>query len=729
MRVLSIATALVNIAISLFIILLSIGGGHTFSPFAQQTGILYKVYGIFFLSVGYASVSLALAILILNAIAIANLCSNRALTYMLISTLFVTAGSAFLLSFINESFGGVIGYHIKDFLIKTVKIPNNTAFILALFSTITPLSLFLYPAITTLLRKVIKKDSQNDLTSTQNKQQIEPLLSLDETSHSTELIKIEYSKPAKGERLIDIDQEEKTVALNKEIKNKQNSKNEKKQKEEIGKGILPHICEKFIEGDDSQEDGKSTKGGKYDFILPSLDLLDEPEASEYDPPAVLSIISQDLLRALESFGITGKIISMTSGPVVNFFEFIPASGIRATRLIQYTDDIAIAMRLPGIRIIAPVPGSGAVGFEVPRSKRSIVRLKEVIDAPESKKMKIPLAIGKDIYGRPFVIDLHKLPHLLVAGTTGSGKSVLLNSIVANLLFRFTPDELKLILVDPKMLEFSPYSGIPNLITDVITNPRGAIDVLRWAVDEMLKRYQVMKKEQAKNIDNYVEKTGEKIPKIVIVIDEFADLMVSSARKVEEYIMRLSQMARAAGIHIILTTQRPSADVVTGIIKANLPARIALRVSDKTNSRVILDVNGAETLLGQGDFLFSMPGIMPQRGHACFISDDEIARIIEHLKAQREPEYIQIVSQDEEEDILNSELFGDKDPKFREAVEIAKNYGQVSISLLQRKLGIGFNRAARIVEEMEEAGIVKKHDKKLVYIGLNPHRVEKSQQNN
>jgi S-DNA-T family DNA segregation ATPase FtsK/SpoIIIE len=346
-----------------------------------------------------------------------------------------------------------------------------------------------------------------------------------------------------------------------------------------------------------------------------------------------------------------------------------------------------------------------------------VRLKEIFDTPEAKKMKIPLTLGKDIYGRPFVVDLHKLPHLLVAGTTGSGKSVLLNTIIVSLLMRFTPDHLKFILVDPKMLEFSLYSGIPNLVTDVVTSSKGAIDVLRWAVEEMMRRYQAMKKVKSKNLDDFIEKTGEEMPRIIVVIDEFADLMVTSAKKVEEYVMRLSQMARAAGIHLILTTQRPSTDVVTGIIKSNLPARIALRVSDKVNSRVILDANGAETLLGQGDFLFSMPGITPQRGHAAYTSDEEIMKIVDHLKSQREPEYIEIVSKDEEEEMLISAEFEDKDAKFKEAIEIAKNYGQISISLLQRKLGIGFNRAARIVEEMEELGIVKRHDKKLIYIGL------------
>jgi DNA segregation ATPase FtsK/SpoIIIE and related proteins len=639
---------------------------------------------------------------------------------------FLLAGIA---STINNQFGGIIGIYISE-LIKKLGISENLS-ISILSSAIFAISILtFFPYFSRQIQKVrIKGEgtavSSKSMTNTQvlskkgyqneydeenqkpspddNKVKSEKeskTILLDETSHTTQIIRLDEQNKIE-EHKYDYSKGYERNEYKAQIRN-QKQKNESQSSEN---------------GIENGEETEVMEEKKDIFQLPPPSLLDEPESVEYDPPEVLTKVARELIDVLNSFGIKGRIISMMSGPVVNFFEFIPESGIRATKIVSLGDDIAIAMRLPGIRIVAPVPISGAVGFEVPRKKRNIVRLKEIFDTPEAKKMKIPLTLGKDIYGRPFVVDLHKLPHLLVAGTTGSGKSVLLNTIIVSLLMRFTPDHLKFILVDPKMLEFSLYSGIPNLVTDVVTSSKGAIDVLRWAVEEMMRRYQAMKKVKSKNLDDFIEKTGEEMPRIIVVIDEFADLMVTSAKKVEEYVMRLSQMARAAGIHLILTTQRPSTDVVTGIIKSNLPARIALRVSDKVNSRVILDANGAETLLGQGDFLFSMPGITPQRGHAAYTSDEEIMKIVDHLKSQREPEYIEIVSKDEEEEMLISAEFEDKDAKFKEAIEIAKNYGQISISLLQRKLGIGFNRAARIVEEMEELGIVKRHDKKLIYIGL------------
>jgi S-DNA-T family DNA segregation ATPase FtsK/SpoIIIE len=675
--------------------------GHNNFP---QT-IIKKLIGGLFLSLGYPFVFLIFGLMLFNSLFALEKIKNPLPILSIISVVVLLTGIA---STMNNQFGGIIGIYISE-LIKKLGISENLS-ISILSSAIFAISIVtFFPYFSRQTQKLKNKREKvgrspagtEDIDGENNKEEKgSRTILLDETSHTTQIIRLDENKKI-GEYEDDYS------------KGYERNKNKNQIKTQTQKEGIQSETRRI----ENTETTEVMEGGKDSFQLPPSSLLDEPESVEYDPPEVLTKVARELIDVLNSFGIKGRIISMMSGPVVNFFEFIPESGIRATKIVLLGDDIAIAMRLPGIRIVAPVPISGAVGFEVPRKKRNIVRLKEVFDAPEAKKMKIPLTLGKDIYGRPFVVDLHKLPHLLVAGTTGSGKSVLLNTIIVSLLMRFTPDDLKFILVDPKMLEFSLYSGIPNLVTDVVTSSKGAIDVLRWAVEEMMRRYQAMKKVKSKNLDDFIEKTGEKIPRIIVVIDEFADLMVTSAKKVEEYVMRLSQMARAAGIHLILTTQRPSTDVVTGIIKSNLPARIALRVSDKVNSRVILDTNGAETLLGQGDFLFSMPGITPQRGHAAYTSDDEIIRIVEHLKAQREPEYIEIVSKDEEEEILISAEFEDKDPKFKEAIEIAKSYGQVSISLLQRKLGIGFNRAARIVEEMEEMGIVKKHDKKLIYVGL------------
>ncbi len=695
--------------------------------------IIKKIIGGLFLSLGYPFVFLIFGLMLFNSLFALEKIKNPLPILSVVSVVVLLAGIA---STMNNQFGGIIGLYISDF-IRKLGISENLS-ISILSSAIFAISIVtFFPYFSRQIQKIrvkeegtpvrpksikntqiqSEKDYQNEygeenqkISPDENKVKSEKesrTILLDETSHTTQIIKLDEQNKTEENKY----DYSKVYERNKE-NNQIRTQKQKKETQSLENGEATEVIEEK----------------KDIFQLPPSSLLDEPESVEYDPPEVLTKVARELIDVLNSFGIKGRIISMMSGPVVNFFEFIPESGIRATKIVSLGDDIAIAMRLPGIRIVAPVPISGAVGFEIPRKKRNVVRLKEIFDAPEAKKMKIPLTLGKDIYGRPFVVDLHKLPHLLVAGTTGSGKSVLLNTIIVSLLMRFTPDELKFILVDPKMLEFSLYSGIPNLVTDVVTSSKGAIDVLRWAVEEMMRRYQAMKKVKSKNLDDFIEKTGEKMPRIIVVIDEFADLMVTSAKKVEEYVMRLSQMARAAGIHLILTTQRPSTDVVTGIIKSNLPARIALRVSDKVNSRVILDTNGAETLLGQGDFLFSMPGITPQRGHAAYTSDEEIIKIVDHLKAQREPEYIEIVSKDEEEEMLISAEFEDKDAKFKEAIEIAKSYGQISISLLQRKLGIGFNRAARIVEEMEELGIVRKHDKKLIYVGL-PKTTIHQQENN
>jgi S-DNA-T family DNA segregation ATPase FtsK/SpoIIIE len=718
------AISFVNIAILFYIISNFILFDIPSSPFVvKNQGFLekisQKIVGALYLSLGFSSIFILFGLLVANSFFLLKNYKNHLIFIPILAIPICLSG---ILSFVNESYGGLIGLKIKSELERIGVEFKNSLTILSLLAVFSSLPV-IYPAILKLAKSKRKK-VQEEINQTtyaekdEDKVKYHSKLVSEETSHSTMILEFESAKP-KSEEEKSREDYEKTQILDIQ------KTHQKEEKIDDSKESETENNENFNSDDEDEENYAREKDLKR-FVLPSPDLLDPPETNEYDPPETLHKVARELISVLNSFGVRGKIISMTSGPVVNFFEFIPESGIRATRIVQLSEDIAIAMRLPGIRIVAPVPTSGAVGFEIPRKKRNIVKLSEIFNSPSAEKMKIPLTIGKDIYGKPFVIDLHKLPHLLVAGTTGSGKSVLLNTIIISLLLRFTPDELKFILVDPKMLEFSLYSGIPNLITDVITSPKGAIDVLRWAVEEMISRYQTMKKNQAKNLDDFIEKTGEKMPRIVIVIDEFADLMVSSARKVEEYVMRLSQMARAAGIHLILTTQRPSADVVTGIIKSNLPARIALRVSDKINSRVILDTNGAETLLGQGDFLFSMPGITPQRGHAAYTSDKEIMRIVEHLKKQQKPNYIEIVSQDEEDDIFSaSDILKDKDPKFKEAVEIAKNYGQISISLLQRKLGIGFNRAARIVEEMEELGIVKKQDKKLVFVGL-PSKKDENQ---
>ena len=459
-----------------------------------------------------------------------------------------------------------------------------------------------------------------------------------------------------------------------------------------------------------------TKRGKNKDI-PPVSILETYKESE-DGSENLGEISGKLIFVLNSYDVQGKIVSARSGPVINFFELEPISGTRAQRILSLQDDIAISMKVDSVRIVAPVPGAGTIGFEIPRKRRIKVFIREIIESEEFRKsdLILPLALGKDLYGRPFTVDLAKLPHILIAGTTGSGKSVLMHSCILSTIFKASYKDLKLLLVDPKMLEFSPYRGIPNLICDVITDPRAAAEVLKWAVAEMIERYKIMSEAEVRDIDSYNEMAEEKIPRIVIFIDELSDLMVVASKKVEESVTRLSQLARAAGIHLVVATQRPSVDVITGIIKANFSTRISLRVASKVDSRVIIDSSGAETLLGQGDMLYVTMGARPVRVQGAFVSERDVKRVVKYLKSIGEPEYIEIVSPDSigksDEDVY----IEGKDPKYQESVDLARRYGQISISMLQRKLKIGFNRAARIVEQMEEENLVRKDDKRFVWIG-------------
>ena len=456
------------------------------------------------------------------------------------------------------------------------------------------------------------------------------------------------------------------------------------------------------------------------FRLPYLDFLKSPpkrrahiNESEIDQKI------EDLLEKLKQFKIDGDVVRTYSGPVVTTFEFKPAANIKVSKILTLQDDLAMALKAKTIRIQAPIPGKDVVGIEIPNSETQTIYLKEILDSKLFKSSSSPLtlALGKDIVGNPFITDLKKLPHLLIAGTTGSGKSVGVNSMLVSLLYRNSPDQLKLLMIDPKMLEFSIYNDIPHLLTPVITQPKQAITALANMVNEMEKRYKLMSNTKTKNIENYNEKAKregrDEFPYIVIIIDELADLMMTSGKDVEFYIARLAQMARAAGIHIIVATQRPSVDVVTGLIKANLPSRISFKVGQKVDSKIILDTQGAESLLGRGDMLFTPPGTSGIiRLHAPFVTEDEIEQIVEFLKAQREviydPSYL---SEDEKDGAKVSSTDGSKvsngsfDELFEEAKQVVLNDKKTSISYLQRRLQIGYNRSATIIEQLEMAGVL------------------------
>ena len=456
------------------------------------------------------------------------------------------------------------------------------------------------------------------------------------------------------------------------------------------------------------------------FILPKTEFLQNPKTSgtkvnedEIDRK------SRELIEKLKLFKIDGDIARTYTGPLVTTFEFKPAPHVKVSKILNLQDDLAMALSAETIRIQAPIPGKNVVGIEIPNDHFETIYLRDILESKLFKNSKSPLAValGKDIVGNPFVTDIKKLPHLLIAGTTGSGKSVGINAMILSLLYRNDPDNLKLILIDPKMLEFSIYNDIPHLLTPVIIEPKKAIIALANLVKEMERRYQLMAKTKVKNIDNFNQRAKknneETMPFIVVVIDELADLMMTGGKEVEYSIARLAQMARAAGIHIIVATQRPSVDVVTGLIKANLPARLSYRVGQKIDSKVILDSMGAEALLGRGDALFTPPGATGLvRLHAPWNTEEEIEKIVEFLKEQQAPEYDEsYFKTDSEQDSGDLPSNVELDPLYEKAKEVVLTDKKTSISYLQRKLQIGYNRSANIIEQLERMGVISEPNSK------------------
>jgi S-DNA-T family DNA segregation ATPase FtsK/SpoIIIE len=458
------------------------------------------------------------------------------------------------------------------------------------------------------------------------------------------------------------------------------------------------------------------------FQLPSINLLDnfkeEPSSANDES---LNMQSKLLEKKLDDFNVNGKVVAVSPGPVITTFEYEPAPGVKINKIVNLTDDLALALRATSIRIVAPIPGKAVIGIELPNTTRELVRFKGIVASStfEKSKSKLTICLGKDIIGNPVVAELDKMPHLLIAGATGTGKSVALNSMICSLLYKSTPDEVKLIMIDPKRIELSSYDGIPHLITPVVIDVKKATNALFWAVREMERRYELLSEKKSRNLRQYNQKIekekssdkdqpSEKLPYIVIVIDELADLMLAASRNVEIALTRLAQMARAAGIHLILATQRPSVDVLTGIIKANFPTRLTFQVSSKTDSRTIIDTNGAENLLGDGDMLFLPPGTAKlQRIHGAFISEEELSRIIGFLKSQKTPEYDQTILKEPPKEEESDSI--EYDERYDDAVALITKTGQASISMIQRHLRIGYNRAARIIEVMEKEGIVGPSD--------------------
>lgn len=467
---------------------------------------------------------------------------------------------------------------------------------------------------------------------------------------------------------------------------------------------------------------KGTSSKPKNFTLPKVEFFQLPQKkhSQLDELELDEKI-KDLIQKLKHFNIDGDVIRTYSGPVVSTFEFKPAANIKVSKILGLQDDLAMALRAQTIRIQAPIPGKDVVGIEIPNKSVDTIYIREILDSTLFKESASPLTLilGKDIVGKPFITDLKKLPHLLIAGTTGSGKSVGINAMILSLLYKNSPDDLRLMMIDPKMLEFSIYNDIPHLLTPVITKPKEAIVALNNMVYEMERRYRLMSETKTKNIENYNEKATkeklEKLPYIVVIIDELADLMMTSGKDVEHSIARLAQMARASGIHLIVATQRPSVDVVTGLIKANLPSRISYKVGQKIDSKIILDSMGAESLLGRGDMLFTPPGMSGIiRLHAPWSTEGEIEKVVEFLKSQREPLYDKRFLKEESTSTNNSSNSGDLeeiDELYDEAKEIVLSERKATISYLQRRLQIGYNRSARIIEQLEAQGVLSEPNAK------------------
>lgn len=504
----------------------------------------------------------------------------------------------------------------------------------------------------------------------------------------------------------------------------------------------------------------------FDFLdisgshqLPPLSLLDY-DAEPPQPPDrdALMAMARILESKLKDFNVDGEVVEVKPGPVVTMFEFAPAPGIKVNKISNLSDDLSMALRATSIRIVAPIPGRGVVGIEIPNTKREIVYLKDILESEQFRKSggRLPMALGKDIFGQTSVSDLAKMPHLLVAGSTGSGKSVSINTMILSLLYRANPEDVRIIMVDPKMLELSIYEGIPHLLLPVVTDPKKASLALGWAVREMERRYQLMADKGVRNIDGYNKKIAKEekdkerlarlaaveasnivnddefdeepiaptdvppaaeaeldhghLPYIVVIVDELADLMLVAGREIEEHIARLAQMARAAGIHLILATQRPSVDVITGLIKANFPTRISFKVFSRIDSRTILDTMGAESLLGMGDMLFLPPGTSSlNRVHGAFVSELEVQKVVDFLTKQGSPSYDTSILTPPPTSTADSDDDQEYDERYDEAVALVAQAQQASISMVQRRLRIGYNRAARIIEKMEQEGIVGPSD--------------------
>lgn len=562
-----------------------------------------------------------------------------------------------------------------------------------------------------------------------------------EDEPSLEIIENDFEDDSDDELLINVYDQNTNEVINSDnkenyIKENESYVEESKEKVETkSKKTKLQTYDEIIEDEKEEEelskDIEKSMEEEYVYTAPPIELLDNIENERGDNSEILKN-KKVIEETMENFGIESKIVAINKGPVITSYELEPSPGVRLSKIVSLSDNLALSLASSDIRIEAPIPGKSVVGIEVPNKTKAAVTVRELIESDEFKELNshLPLALGKDVMGKNIISTIDKMPHLLIAGATGSGKSVCINTIITSIIYKSSPEDVKLVLIDPKVVELSIYNGIPHLLIPVVTNPKKAQYALNWAVQEMEKRYQAFAENSVRDIKGYNKKMksqGEKeFPRIVVIVDELADLMMVSGQEVEDYIARLAQMARAAGIYLIIATQRPSVDVITGTIKANIPSRIAFAVSSSVDSRTILDIGGAEKLLGKGDMMF-YPGFYskPKRVQGAFISDEEVERVIDFVKGNNASQMTEKKENLLDEIEKKTEEIKDKDPLFEEAVRYILTDEQASISFLQRKLKVGYSRAARIVDQMEEAGIIGPHEgSKPRAIIMSPEEIEK-----
>ena len=551
------------------------------------------------------------------------------------------------------------------------------------------------------IRTINSESSRNTVTNTND-------INLEGFDDDFIDIKINDSSNTKNTEAVDKKEDD--------LKAKENLKTDKKPKtikKEIEKTQKTEETEDNNEEIDIEKEIHKEDIVHYEF--PSLDLLKEVEVTNTNSKGKEIKDNIKIIQdTLNNFGVDAKVIGVNSGPTITSYEISLAAGVKVSKILSLSDNLALALATTDIRILAPIPGKSAVGIEVPNKNKDTLLLKEILDSDEFRnlKSKLPLALGKDVTGNTIISSIANMPHLLIAGATGSGKSVCINTIIMSILYKARPDEVKLIMIDPKVVELNVYNNIPHLLIPVVTNAKKAQFSLNWAVQEMEKRYQLFAKNNVKDMQSYneLDTITEKMPQIVIIIDELADLMMVAATEVEDAICRLAQMARAAGMHLIVATQRPSVDVITGTIKANIPSRISFQVSSQIDSRTILDMSGAEKLLGKGDMLYYPSNLSkPIRVQGAFVSDKEVKRVCDFIRNQGEANYNQDAVESISTNNTSQTMQDDKDDLYDEAVKLVVADGQASISYLQRKLKIGYSRAARIVDQMEEMGVVSGYD--------------------